>query len=175
MSCVNRLGETAERIKKNGANPILPDCKRKVPSFGMVDEQVTVIEEIFREIQEFNRDFGIQGRLPTSLELKMAGRSDLVRIIRANGGFVKIANCIGLRYVPQPRLTSDQWNEFQKVVSGVWEYMNRKHLSDRMPLHRELIGDGLFSLAKGIIRYGGFRYVANWMGIAYESHPDRRA
>lgn len=171
MSCMNNVGEAAERINKNGANPILSDCGRQLPSFATVDDGTTGIGEIIREVQEFNRVYGIQGRIPVSLELKMAGRADLARTIRVNGGFVKVANCIGLRYVPQGRVSADEWISFQQTLSDVRAFISDNQLDGRMPLFRELRQAGLHQLAMSIIRFGGFDHIASWLGLFYEKHP----
>ncbi len=170
MGCKNVVIQAVKLIEETGTSGT-PQSKHNNRYPAQTLE--TGFAGLDREIREFVRVNGINGRLPTSLELKMAGRADLARIIRANGGFAKIANCLGLRYIPQPRLTADEWMVFQQTLSDIRNFVLDKHLDGRMPLYRELRKAGMVQVAMSIIRFGGFDYFASWLGLVYEKHPNK--
>ena len=168
MGCKNVVIQAVKLIEETGTSGT-PQSKHN--NWYSTQTLETGFAGLEREIREFVRVNGINGRLPTSLELKMAGRADLARTIRMNGGFAKIANCIGLRYVPQGRVSADEWIAFQQTLSDVRAFISDNQLDGRMPLFRELRQAGLHQVAMSIIRFGGFEFVASWLGLRIERHP----
>jgi hypothetical protein len=80
---------------------------------------------------------------------------------------------MGILYLPISKGLSIEWNEFQDVQTEIKNFCVRSKIQGRMPLNRELRNDGENQLANSVLKFGGFRYLANWMGLLYKTHPDK--
>ena len=109
--------------------------------------------------------------MPSHLELRCAGRCDLLRAIDRSGGFAYVANQCGYR---TRQLPHGHWrHHFQNVAQAVQTFM-QQHPSSlppspesplRLPTAAELRARGQHSLVLAIAMHGGSTAVAARLGL----------
>lgn len=84
----------------------------------MQEGQVTEIEYLRRLLKGFAKEHGIpEGSLPLRQQLRVAGRSDILRAIQQMGGFQRAAERLGMRYARRKR---GYWDDIDNVRRQVW-------------------------------------------------------
>lgn len=76
-------------------------------------------ETIKQEILEFNRERGVQGRMPKRRELEQAGKDDLASAIDCHGGYRKLAAAFGLE-LPYRKKAAGHWIDRKRSMLLCW-------------------------------------------------------
>lgn len=123
------------------------------------------------------RDFAVAhqhaGRMPTSNELRNAGRADIANAIRRLGKWSEAAEAAGLT---QPALAAGCFSTYKKRPRGYWmiranvslelqEFAVRHGHPDRMPTQSELLAAGCANLASAVRRLGRWSVAAEAAGL----------
>jgi|SRR5579859_6275693 len=124
------------------------------------------------EVRAFIRDHGEEGCLPTEREFVRAGRSDLGRAIDGQGGYVAVAQRLGLRNA-MPSAPRRRWKNIDMLFRELADFMAEHNLTDRMPTASELNASGRADLAAAIQQFGGWRVVAAQLGLALRGRGQR--
>jgi superfamily II DNA or RNA helicase/septum formation topological specificity factor MinE len=115
-----------------------------------------------RELLAFIQEYGIIGVMPTSAELKEAGRGDLVNAITKQGGYPAVAERLGLT---NTKKRHGYWDDFANVESEILAFIKKRGTPNLMPTHEELKKADLSSLAAAIQKHGGYPTVAERLGL----------
>ncbi len=122
----------------------------------------------FAHIKEALRAFiserGTEGVMPTTRELEVAGRADLIVGIGKHGGLTAVAEKLRLTR-PEAKKSPGYWEEFVNVENGLQAYIVEHGTDGVMPTLREMNAAGHSSLAYAINKHGGFLAVANRLGL----------
>lgn len=116
-----------------------------------------------RELLMFVKEHGRHGAMPTTKELELARRSDLVNAIRKHGGAYVVAKKLGLIVDKYPR---GYWGDFGNLEKELFQFVDKKGGSGTMPTFQELKDVGLGSLVSAIQKYGGSTSVAKRLGLS---------
>jgi hypothetical protein len=101
--------------------------------------------------------------LPALGALKRAGRSDLIRGIRAAGGSRVVAADMGL--VLSGNAVVDFKNEFTALQNAIRRFLLRKERQDLFPTAGELRASGRLDIIAGVKAHGGSAQVASAMDL----------
>src|SRR5262249_30766842 len=79
------------------------------------------LSNVKRELRRFIEVYGVPGTMPSYSELKKAGRLDLARAISKHGGYLLLAEQLGLKfsYAMKP---SGYWSNFSNVGRELLDY-----------------------------------------------------
>lgn len=127
-----------------------------------------------REIRAFILDHGRPGQLPTEAELSRAGRMDIGCAIDTQGGYVAVAQRLGLRNVMQGA-QHKRWKDFGVLAQAVRDFMVEQGQQDIMPTMSQLEEAGCSDLIAGIRHFGGFDLVAQQLGLQSMGRGRRRS
>lgn len=104
-------------------------------------------------------------RMPTSVELRKANCRHLENAITRHGGFLKVANALGLeRKGRKNGKAYERWS-LERVEREVLGYVSQYGEEGRMPTKRQLIEKEMNALAFAIERFEGFENVAEKLGL----------
>ncbi len=125
-------------------------------------------------LYDFIQEYGTPGVMPTSTELRQAGRRDLDQAINQLGGYDQIAKQWGLtlKYMRKP---SNYWKDFSNVEKELLAFIAEYGTPSVMPIKAELLKAGRGDLAKAIIKtHGGIEAVAERLGLQLPSHKRKK-
>jgi hypothetical protein len=118
-----------------------------------------------QELLAFIAEHGNYGIMPTVSELTNAGHSVLARAISQHGGFLIVAEQLGLER-PNTDKPLRCWNDFTNVERELRTFIVEHGTEGIMPTSRELTSAGRADLARAIGKQGGFPAVAERLGLA---------
>lgn len=122
-------------------------------------------ENIQAELLAFVAQQNNGNYMPTSAQLKSAGRSDLASAIRRYGPWQKTATELGL-LMPRPH---GYWTNRDNIFTELLEFVVSHKQEPIMPTQTELIEAGRADLAGAIRRYGSWQQVAKELGLVLSS------
>ncbi len=106
------------------------------------------------------------GLMPTSNELRKAGRSDIVEGIEYHGGFRAVADALSLASRSN-RKPAGYWDEWSTVERELVSFMRKRQpASDALPTQAELRAAHRSDLATAISKHGGLEAAAKILRIA---------
>lgn len=130
-------------------------------------------ENVKHELLALANQQASPGRMPTEDELRKAGLSTLANAIRKHGGVAVVAKILGLNlaYTAKPR---SYWNDFANLEGELLNFTKKHSTSGVMPTKEELEKVGRSELIGAINKHGGFRTVAERLGLelAYTKKPN---
>jgi hypothetical protein len=108
------------------------------------------------ELLAFIAEHGRAGMMPTASDLREAGCGSLCHVVVQHGGFVAIAERLGLER-PHARRPVGYWRDFNNIAGELRAFLRRRPKSERarMPTEAELTAAGCVSLVRAISRHGG--------------------
>src|ERR1700687_4119819 len=94
------------------------------------------------------------GIMPTSAELRRAGRRDLDQAISKMGGYAKVAEHfrLNMQYTRKP---GNYWDSFAHVKTELLTFIEKYGDTGVMPIKAELLKAKRGDLAKAIRKHGG--------------------
>src|SRR5215469_15578326 len=103
------------------------------------------LAQLEQAIRDFIEARGTPGIMPTTHELKQAGRSDLLRAISKHGGMRAVAEYMSLQYVYlfKPK---GYWDDFAHVEEALRTYNEQHGTQGVMPTAQQLKKAGLSGL-----------------------------
>ena len=115
-----------------------------------------------RELRAFIAEHGEDGVMPSRAKLEAAGRGDLVTAMARSGGATAVAARLGLRLAKNPH---GYWQNWANVEAEVRAFVEAQGQPGVMPTTAELLAARRFDLYYGISRNGGWRAVAERLGL----------
>ena len=126
----------------------------------------------FAHVEEALRAFiserGTEGVMPTSRDLEVAGRADLIVGIGKHGGLAAVAEKLKLKR-PEGKKSPGYWEDFSNVENELQAYIVEHGTDGVMPTLREMNAAGHSSLAYAINKQGGLVVIANRLGLQRQS------
>jgi Hypothetical methyltransferase/SNF2-related domain len=121
----------------------------------------------------FIQAHGTPGIMPTSTEVRQAGRSDLDQAINRQGGYVQIAGQLRLtmQYARKP---GKYWDDFAHVETELLAFIEEYGIHGIMPIQVELLRAGRGDLSKAIKKHNGVEAVAQRLGLQLPSYKRKR-
>ena len=119
-----------------------------------------------RELLEFIKTHGVEGVMPTAIEIAKAKQSSLVMGVNKHGGFSTIADRLGLTYTSHK--PSGYWKDFSHVEQELLAFIQTQGTPGKMPTYEALERANLNSLAIAIGKFGGTSVVARRLGLEYD-------
>ncbi|HEV8717415.1 MAG TPA: hypothetical protein VGX03_31915 [Candidatus Binatia bacterium] len=117
-----------------------------------------------RELLAFIKKNGKPGVMPTTKELRRAGRSTLEFGISKHSGRQVIIEQLGLT---PPQRQASYWRDFANVKRELLVFIKEHGTSDVMPTRDELTKAGRGDLNDAIQQHGGQQSVAERLGLNY--------
>ena len=111
--------------------------------------------------------------MPTSPELRKAGRSDLDQAINKQGGYVQIAGQLGLT-MQHRRKPGKYWDDFARVETELLAFIAEHGTLGVMPVEKDLLQIGRGDLATAIRKHNGIEAVAQRLGLQLPSYKRKR-
>ena len=134
--------------------------KRKSPGYW---EDFSNLE---RELLDFIEIHGTLGIMPTQDNLSKASRSDLVNAIRKHGGYLAVAQRLGLE-LSSTRKPLGYWDNFSNLKSELLTFTQEQGTLGVMPTIEELRQAKRHDLANAIAKQGGYSVVAERLGLKW--------
>jgi superfamily II DNA or RNA helicase len=125
-----------------------------------------------QELRAFIEECGIPGVMPTAEELQKASRSSIVAAVCKHGGFQLVAERLGLEFINTAKPPA-YWEDFTNLKSELYKFMNLYSNSGVMPTQNELRKSGNSGLARAIEQHGGWKDVAQKLGLNHELKSHR--
>ena len=158
-------GDLVKAIQRHGRFPIIAErlglkmrhTKKPIHYW----DEIAHVEE---ELQAFIDTYGTPGAMPTQDELLQAGRGDLIHAIQRQGGFSIIAERLGLKMLNNKK-PAGYWDEIAHVEEGLRVFINTHGTLGVMPTVGQLTVANRSDLASAIAKHGGFRTVAELLGL----------
>ncbi|MEW5858037.1 MAG: hypothetical protein AB1861_11740, partial [Cyanobacteriota bacterium] len=127
-----------------------------------------------RELLTFINEGDTPGVMPTTKNLKKAGKSSLAVAISDHGGFSAVAEKLGLE-LTYTKKTLGYWDDFSNLEQEILTYVQKHGTAGVMPIQEELKKAGRNDLTNAIRKHGGYRSVAERLGLelAYTAKPPR--
>jgi hypothetical protein len=119
-----------------------------------------------RELLVFIQTHGVEGVMPTAIEIAKAKQSSLVMGVNKHGGFSTIANRLGLTYTSHK--PGGYWKDFSNVEQELLAFIQTQGTPGKMPTYEALERANLNSLAIAIGKFGGTSVVARRLGLEYD-------
>jgi hypothetical protein len=124
-------------------------------------DDFTVLE---RELLAFIDEHGVPGVMPTQQLLHRAGRHDLMRGIRVQGGVGVTGDRLGLAHHGR-RKPHGYWRDPANVDRELLAFVAQHGKQGVMPTQQQMVQAGRADLALAITRSGGQRAVAERLGL----------
>jgi len=165
VSELKKAGRTdlASAISNHGGFPALAE------QFGLLytysakrDRYWEDFANVQREILDFNQAQGISGRMPTTIELRDAGKHSLAVAINAHGGFPAVAKRLGLVAKTKP---NGYWDDFANVERELLAFIQEQGTPGVMPTVNALEEAGRSNLVFAINKHGGMSKVAGLLNL----------
>lgn len=164
---VKVTGKLAEAIRKHGGFPVV--AKRlglklsyQRRSLNEWKDFANVERELFKVIKVLGTPIGM---MPTREEVIKAGWGDLVQATWKYGGWLSVADRLGLSY---SKKRNNYWDDFDNLERGIFAFIEEHGRPGVMPIKEELLAKkGKSSLAKAIGKHGGFSVVARRLGLIH--------
>lgn len=115
-----------------------------------------------QEILDFNQAQGISGRMPTTIELRDAGKHSLALAINAHGGFPAVAKRLGLVAKTKP---NGYWDDFANLELELLAFIQEQGTSGVMPTIKALEDAGRSNLVFAIHKHGKVATVRERLGL----------
>lgn len=130
--------------------------------------------QIKQVLYDFIQTNGVSGMMPTSTELRQAGRRDLDQAINRLGGYDQVAKQWGL-ILKYMRKQGNYWKDFSHVEKELLAFIAEYGTPGIMPIKAELLKAGRGDLAKAIIKgHGGIEVVAERLGLQLPSYKRKK-
>ena len=126
---------------------------------------------IERELLAFIDKYGTLGVMPTSKELREAGRHDLANAIAKHGGYLTVTELLGLA-LTHTRKPFGYWHDFSNFVRELLTFIEEYGTLGIMPTHEELKKADRGDLSTAIQKHGGQQSVAEKLGLTYAKKRD---
>jgi hypothetical protein len=110
-----------------------------------------------QEILDFNQAQGISGRMPTTIELRNAGKHSLTAAINAHGGFPAVAK--RLKFTTTTK-SNGYWDDFANVEQELLAFIQEHGSPGVMPTVKALEDAGRSNLVFAINKHGGVSTIA---------------
>ena len=129
---------------------------------------------IRRALDEFIQAHGTSGEMPTSIELRRAGREDIDQAVLQLGGYPHVASHCGLT-LTSTRKPANYWKNFAHVEQELLDFIAEYGTPGVMPIKAELFKAGRGDLAKAITKmHGGIEVVAERLGLQLPSYKRKK-
>jgi hypothetical protein len=115
-----------------------------------------------KEILDFNQAQGISGRMPTTIELRDAGKHSLTAAINAHGGFSSVAKRLKLTTTTKPNGYRD---DFANLEQELLAFIQEHGKQGVMPTHQEFSVTKRSDLLFAIHKHGGVATVRERLGL----------
>lgn len=155
--------DLASAITNHGGFPALAD------RFGLLytyiakpDRYWEDFANVQREILDFNQAQEISGRMPTTIELRNAGKHSLAVAINAHGGFPAVAKRLGLVAKTKP---NGYWDDFTNLEQELLAFIQEHGKQGVMPTNQEFYAAKRSDLSFAIYKHGGVAAVKERLGL----------
>jgi superfamily II DNA or RNA helicase len=122
------------------------------------------INNIEAELKKFNSDYGVEGVMPTTSDLKREGYLSLVSAIVKLGGMEVVADRLGMNREGQ-RKPVGYWDKLENVEKELRIFIAQYGAEDVMPSMKILHDNQRSDLAKAIGNHGGLDKVAQLLSL----------
>ena len=129
---------------------------------------------IRRVLDEFIQAHGTSGEMPTSIELRRAGREDIDQAVLQLGGYPHVASHCGLT-LTSTRKPANYWKNFAHVEQELLDFIAEYGTPGVMPIKAELFKAGRGDLAKAITKtHGGIEVIAEQLGLQLPAYKRKK-
>eukprot|EP00177_Eucheuma_denticulatum_P004003 GFKZ01007229.1.p1 GENE.GFKZ01007229.1~~GFKZ01007229.1.p1 ORF type:complete len:503 (-),score=60.87 GFKZ01007229.1:796-2304(-) len=115
-----------------------------------------------KEVYAFARQLGQPAVMPTTASLRAQARGDIAAATVKFGGMAEVAQRLGLQYRVRTRETFKNWYLFRDSLIA---FVRIHGTPGAMPSSRKLRNFGRTDLYRAILHHGGYREVANRLGL----------
>ncbi len=157
--------DLAYAIDKHGGIPVVADrLGLKRPNAHKSTGYWNDFANVKKGVLDFIAEQGTVDVMPTGAQLSQAGYSNLANAIRKHGGFLVVAQKLGLQR-PRAYKPAGHWDDFTNVEKEVLAFVTEHGTNGMMPTHAELQNAGREDLVNAIRQHGGFPEVAKRLGL----------
>lgn len=127
----------------------------------------TDFDNLEREMRTFLEQQG-WSKLPSSRQMRLAGRSDLLHAIRLHGGASAVAQRLGLRSANTQK-PKGYWGDFFNLERDLRAFLAEQGLGDRLPGPQVFLAQGRHDLLYAMRQHGGMPAVAKRLALQRSS------